>query len=138
MRMSSVFRKVVCARSFESDRREYVTSLAPVLIAVALTALPIGACVAILRYRLYEIDLVINRTLVYGVVTVILAAAFAATVVLLGTLLGRGTGWATAGATLVVAVVFRPLRMRVQDSVDRRFNRARYDAVHRMSAFLEA
>ena len=116
----------------------YVTSLAPVLIAVALTALPIGACVAILRYRLYEIDLVINRTLVYGVVTVILAAAFAATAVLLGTLLGRGTGWATAGATLVVAVVFRPLRMRVQDLVDRRFNRARYDAVHRMSTFLEA
>ena len=116
----------------------YVTSLAPVLIAVALTALPIGACVAILRYRLYEIDLVINRTLVYGAVTVILAAAFAATAVLLGTLLGRGTGWATAGATLVVAVVFRPLRMRVQDLVDRRFNRARYDAVHRMSTFLEA
>ena len=115
----------------------FVTSLAPVLIAVALTALPVGACVAILRYRLYEIDLVINRTLVYGAVTVILAAAFAATVVVLGTALGRGSGWATAGATLVVAVVFRPLRARVQDSVDRRFNCARYDAVHRMSTFLE-
>ena len=115
----------------------YVTSLAPVLIAVALTALPIGACVAILRYRLYEIDLVINRTLVYGAVTVVLAAAFAATAVLLGTALGRGSAWATAGATLVVAIVFRPLRTRVQDSVDRRFNRARYDAVHRMTTFLE-
>jgi signal transduction histidine kinase len=115
----------------------FVTSVAAVLIAVALTALPIGACVAILRYRLYEVDVVINRTLVYGGVTVILAAAFAATVVLLGTALGRGSGWATAGATLVVAVVFRPLRARVQDAVDRRFNRARYDAVHRMGTFLE-
>jgi signal transduction histidine kinase len=115
----------------------YLTSLAPVLIAVALTALPVGACVAILRYRLYEIDLVISRTLVYGAVTLVLAAAFAATAVLLGTVLGRGSGWATAGATLVVAVVFRPLRARVQDSVDRRFNRARYDAVHRMATFLE-
>jgi signal transduction histidine kinase len=115
----------------------FVTSLAAVLIAVALTALPVGACVAILRYRLYEIDLVISRTLVYGSVTVVLAAAFAATAVLLGTLLGRGSGWATAGATLVVAVVFRPLRTRVQDSVDRRFNRARFDAVHRMTTFLD-
>ena len=116
----------------------YVTSLAPVMIAVALTALPIGACVAILRYRLYEVDLILNRTLVYGAVTVILAAAFAATIVLLGAALGRGSALATAGATLVVAIVFRPLRTRVQDSVDRRFNRARYDAVHRMTTFLEA
>jgi signal transduction histidine kinase len=115
----------------------YVTSFAPVLIAAALTALPVGACIAILRYRLYDVDLVINRTLVYGALTMILAAAFAATVVLLGAWLGRGPGWATAGATLVIAVVFRPLRARVQDSVDRRFNRARYDAVHRMTGFLE-
>jgi signal transduction histidine kinase len=115
----------------------FVTSLAPVLIAVALTALPVGACIAILRYRLYDVDVVINRTLVYGAVTVILAAAFAATTVLFGTVLGRGSAWATAGATLVVAIVFRPLRVRVQDSVDRRFNRARYDAVHRMTTFLE-
>jgi signal transduction histidine kinase len=115
----------------------FVTPVAPVLIAVALTALPIAACIAILRYRLYEVDVVVNRTLVYGVVTVLLAAVFAATTVLLGTALGRGSGWATAGATLVVAVVFRPLRAWVQDSVDRRFNRARYDAVHRMTEFLE-
>jgi signal transduction histidine kinase len=115
----------------------FVTPLAPVLIAVALTALPVGACVAILRYRLYEIDLVVNRTLVYGAVTVILAAAFAVTVVLLGTLLGRGSGWTTAAATLVVAVAFRPLRARLQDAVDRRFNRARYDALQRVADFLE-
>jgi signal transduction histidine kinase len=115
----------------------FVTPVGPVLIAVALTALSIGACVAILRYRLYKVDVVINRTFVYGGVTVILATAFAATVVLLGTALGRGSGWATSGATLVVALVFRPLRARVQDTVDRRFNRARYDAVHRMTTFLD-
>ena len=114
-----------------------VTPVAAVLIALTLTALPVAASIAILRYRLYEIDLVIHRTVVYGAVTVLLAAVFAATIVLLGTALGRGSAWATAGATLVVAVAFRPLRQRVQDAVDRRFNRARYDALHRMAAFLD-
>jgi signal transduction histidine kinase len=116
----------------------FVTPVGAVLIAFALTTLALAACVAILRYRLYEIDVVINRTLVYGAVTLLLAAAFAGTTVLLGTALGRGSGWASAGATLVVALAFRPLRARVQDAVDRRFNRARYDALHRMADFLEA
>jgi signal transduction histidine kinase len=116
----------------------FVTPVGGVLIALALTALPIAACVSIMRYRLYEIDVVINRTLVYGAVTLVLASAFAATTVLLGTALGRGSGWATAGATLVVALAFRPLRARVQDAIDRRFNRARYDALGRMAHFLEA
>ncbi|OHV35251.1 MULTISPECIES: sensor histidine kinase [Pseudofrankia] len=111
---------------------------ARVLSAVAVTVLPIGACVAILRYRLYDIDVVINRTLVYGTITVLLAAAFAATVLALGTVLGRGSPVATAGATLVIVVAFRPLRARVQAGVDRRFNRARYDALRRMADFLDA
>jgi signal transduction histidine kinase len=132
--LAAVFAAVVLPVSFALW---FVTPVAPVLIAVGLTALPIGACVAILRYRLYEVDVVINRTLVYGAVTVILAAAFAVTTVLVGTALGRGSGWATAGATLVVAVVFRPVRARVQDAVNRRFSRARYDALGRMGAFLE-
>ena len=88
------------------------------MLGVCFASVPLVAGVAILRYRLYEIDVVVNRTLVYAAVTVILAAGFAATVVLLGTALGRGSGWATAGATLVVAVAFRPLRARVQDAVD--------------------
>ena len=107
------------------------------LLGVCFASVPLVAGVAILRYRLYEIDVVVNRTLVYAAVTLILALAFAATVVLLGTALGRGSGWATAAATLVVAVAFRPLRARVQDGVDRRFNRARYDALRRMTDFLE-
>jgi signal transduction histidine kinase len=107
------------------------------VLGLCFASVPLVAGVAILRYRLYEVDVVVNRTLVYAALTLILAAAFAATVVLLGTLLGRGSGWATAAATLVVAVAFRPLRTRLQDAVDRRFNRARYDALRRMADFLE-
>lgn len=107
------------------------------LLGICFASVPLIAGVAILRYRLYEIEVVVNRTLVYSAVTLILAGAFAATAVLLGTALGRGSGWATAAATLVVAVAFRPLRTRVQDAVDRRFNRARYDALRRVADFLE-
>ena len=114
-----------------------VTPVARVLAAAALTALPVAASVAILRYRLYDIDVVINRTLVYGALTFMLGAAFAATTLALGTALGSGSSWATAGATLLVAVAFRPLRARVQDAVDRRFTRARYASRRRMSAFLD-
>jgi len=108
-----------------------------VLAALALTALPVAACVAILRYRLYDIDIVVVRTLVYATLTVLLAAAYVATTLLLGIAVGRGSAWVTAGATLVVAVAFRPLRARVQDATDRRFSRARYTALHRMTDFLE-
>ena len=107
------------------------------VLGLCFASVPLVAGVAILRYRLYEIEVVVNRTLVYVSLTLVLAAAFAATVVLLGTLLGRGSGWATAAATLVVAVAFRPLRARLQDTVDRRFNRARYDALRRVGGFLD-
>ena len=107
------------------------------VLGLCFASVPLVAGVAILRYRLYEIEIVVNHTLVYVALTLILAAAFAATVVLLGTLLGRGSGWATAAATLVVAAAFRPLRARLQDAVDRRFNRARYDALRRVADFLE-
>jgi signal transduction histidine kinase len=115
-----------------------VSPIGGVLIAVALTLLPVATCVAILRYRLYDVELVINRTLVYGALTVLLASAYVATTLLIGMALGRGSAWATAAATLVVAVAFRPFRRRVQDTFDRRFNRAKYDSLHRMTTFLEA
>jgi signal transduction histidine kinase len=107
------------------------------LVAVALTAVPIATCVAILRYRLYDIDVVISRTLAYGVLTVLLAAAYVASVLVIGAAAGRDSAWATAGATLAVAALFGLLRRRVQDVVDRRFNRARYDALQQMTTFLE-
>src|SRR4051812_544401 len=108
-----------------------------VLAALALTALPAAACVAILRYRLYDIDVVLDRTLVYAPLTVLLAGAYAGTAVLLGTAVGRGSAWATAGATLAVAAAFRPLRARVQAATDRRFHRVRYAALRQMTDFLE-
>ena len=110
----------------------------PVLIAIFTLqiAMPVAIAVAVLRYRLYEIDRIVNRTVVYVALTAVLAAAWGVTVVLLGVALGGGSPWATAGATLVAAVAFRPVRARIQDLVDRRFDRRRYDAVRRVEAFL--
>jgi signal transduction histidine kinase len=107
------------------------------LTALALTAIPVAAGVAVLRYRLYDIDLVISRTLAYAALTVCLAGTYAVAVVVIGAALGHSSAWATAGATLAVAVAFGPVRRRLQDAVDRRFNRARFDALQQMSLFLD-
>ena len=85
---------------------------------------------AVLRYRLYEIDRLVNRTLVYGLLTVLLAGVYALGVFVLGDLLDPATGdsaLAVAASTLAVAALFQPARRRVQGLVDRRFNRASYD-----------
>ena len=92
---------------------------------------PVAIGIAILRYRLYDIDRVISRSLGYGVVTGVLAAVFAATAIGLSALLGslaQGESLAVAAATLLVVGLFGPLRRRAQAVVDRRFDRARYDA----------
>ncbi|MER7243501.1 ATP-binding protein [Kribbella sp. NPDC000426] len=115
----------------------YVSPAAGIIAAVALTGLPLAACAAILRYRLYDIDFFISRTVAYASLTVLLLASYAAVTVALGAFLGRGSAWPAAVATLVCAVLFRPMRSRLQDAVDRRFNRSRYDALHRMTAFLD-
>ena len=107
------------------------------LTALALTSIPVAAGIAILRYRLYDIDLVISRTLAYVTLTVVLAGLYAAIAVVLGASVGRSSAWVTAGATLAVAAVFRPLRARIQTAVDRRFNRTRFDALRQMTGFLD-
>ena len=108
-----------------------------VLPALALTAQPIAASVGILRYRLYDIDVVVSKTITYATLTVLLAVAYALSALLIGVAVGSGSAWVTAGATLVVAVAFRPLRDHVQAVVDRRFSRARYEARRVMVDFVE-
>ena len=98
-----------------------------------------GVGIGIFRFRLWDIDRLINRTLVYGLLTVLLGAVYAGLVLALGLLSGGiGTGtpsWAVAGATLAVAALFRPARRRVQQVVDRRFNRRKYNAVRTIEQF---
>jgi len=107
---------------------------APLGIAIA-----ISTAIAILRYRLYDIDRIISRTVAYAVLTVLLGMVYAALVLALGQLFG-GIGakpptWGVAAATLVVAALFQPFRRRVQEAVDRRFNRRHFDAARTVEAF---
>jgi hypothetical protein len=97
--------------------------------------IPVAIAIALLRYRLYDIDRLINRTLVYGALTAILGLGYAIVVIVLGQLLGQDTSLAVAGATLAMAALFRPLRRRIQAIVDRRFNRRRHDAATTIDAF---
>jgi hypothetical protein len=146
------------ARGVERQQLRWVTlaaALAGLAAAVALPALALGAtglvgsvtaqfCVAvlpmavgaaILRYRLYDLDRIISRTLAYGLLTVLLGGGYAGVVLGLGQLLGRSSSLAVAVATLAVAALFQPARRRIQQLVERRFNRRRYDAAQTIQAF---
>jgi len=102
---------------------------------IGFAALPAGLAVAILKYRLYDIDRIISRTLAYSIVTGLLVGVYAGLVLLATQVLGIKSAVAVAGSTLVAAALFNPLRARVQRTVDRRFNRARYDADQMVAAF---
>ena len=105
----------------------------------AVAGIPAAVAVAIFRHRLYDIDRLINRTLVYGLLTVILGLGYAGVVLALGQLFGgvanEPASWVVAGATLAVAAVFQPARRGIQQAVDRRFNRRHYDAARTIEAF---
>ena len=106
----------------------------PVYLMMILFPLSFG--VAVLRYRLYEIDRIVSRTVSYALVVGLLAGAFLGVVALMSSLLPEeSSDLAVAGSTLVVAALFNPLRRRVQGGVDRRFNRRRYDAQRVMDGF---
>jgi hypothetical protein len=104
-------------------------------LGFCVMVLPLANGAAILRYRLYDLDRIITRTLAYGLLTVLLGAGYAAVVLGLGQLLGRDSSLVVAAATLAVAAVFQPARRRVQALVDRRFNRRRHDAAHTIATF---
>ena len=104
---------------------------------LGLAALPVSIGVAILRYRLYDIDRIISRTLSYAVVTGLLVATYAASVLLATRALPAYSSIAVALSTLAVAALFNPLRRRVQSVVDHRFNRDRYDAERTVDAFAQ-
>lgn len=108
-----------------------------VIFAVALVALPLSIALAILRYRLYDIDRIVSRTITYALLTAILAGVYGGVVLVAQTVLGPedAPDMVVAGATLLVAAMFGPVRRRVQRVVDRRFNRSRYDAAQVVNGF---
>jgi hypothetical protein len=110
-------------------------ALAPLVGGLNPPILSAGVGAAILRYRLYDLDRIISRTLAYGLLTLLLGGGYAVVVLGLGQLLGRDSPLVVAAATLAVAAVFQPARRRIQQAVDRRFNRRRHDTAQTIAAF---
>jgi hypothetical protein len=122
---------VVIAASFGIS----TTGAAGEVLGIGLAALPVGIGVGILKYRLYEIDRIISRAVSYAIVTGLLVGVYAGLVLLATEVIRVKSPVAVAVSTLVAAALFSPLRRRVQHAVDRRFNRARYDADEAVTAF---
>ena len=121
---------------FDADQTAY--SLADVLSAATLLLVPLTIGIAVLRYRLYEIDRIVSRTIGWAIVTGVLVTVFAAVVVALQAVLASVTDentLAVAASTLVAFALFQPVRRRVQRAVDRRFDRSRYDGERVVAAF---
>ena len=109
-----------------------------VSVFLLVAPVPLAVGLAILRFRLYDIDRLINRTLVYGLLTVILGLGYAAGSLVFVLVAGPGAdppSWLVAAATLAAAAIFRPARRRIQAAVDRRFNRRKYNSAQTIQAF---
>ena len=127
---------VVCIASYAIAGAP--TLIVPIVLLAAGLALAVSVGIAVTRHGLYEIDRIVNRTLVYVSLTVLLGAAFVVVTLAAGVVAGRGSTVATAVATLAVTLAFRPVRSRVQSAVDRRFARARYEGLRRIRDFEDA
>ena len=104
-------------------------------LVACMTVVPLTLGAAILRYRLYDLDRIISRTLAWGLLTLLLGGGYAAVILGLGQLLGRDSSLAVAAATLAAAALFHPARRRIQAVVDRRFSRRRHDAAQKIAGF---
>jgi signal transduction histidine kinase len=125
---------VLCAAQWLVLQWFFDVVLFPFLLLMQ-AAVAVAVAIAVTRYRLYAIERIVNRTLVYASLTLLLLAIYAGITVGLGVLVGGDSKWVVAAATLAVALAFRPLRGRVQDLVDRRFRRARYEGVRLVRGF---
>ena len=129
---------VFCALAFGAMLATNTSKPGQVLMVAAFVTLPVAIGIAILRYHLYDVDVLINRALVYGATSALIGAAFFAGIIVLQTVLRpvtSGSEVAVAASTLLSVALFQPLRRRVQGAVDRRFYRSRYDAARTLEDF---
>jgi hypothetical protein len=134
------FLVAILTGGFTTGPLAIVANVAWIAALLGMAVVPLAIGIAVLRYRLYEIDRLISRSIGWGTLTVILGAVFVGLVLALQAVLAPFTGsneLAVAGSTLLVFSLFQPLRRRVQTLVDRRFNRSRYDAQEAVAAFSE-